>query len=181
MEVPPLPGATAVYAYGASGTTSLCENLAAQTQNPAAWSRQYNRERNKLAGRMVKACKSIYKKMKFESRVNLVLDDVVLKVKNERSGEAIEKLSAVCINNLALVGQVEEMAVEFILGVRALSRFPYTFTIGLNGVRNFYFPTTDNMEAGGYEPKLFIEPGSMERVIREGGKLLNRVYIRMRN
>ena len=170
-----IKGITTVYTNGAEGDVSLCANLPSRFMDKSKWNSVFRREMKRMSGIMIKKILGIYKNMKFEPMVKMNMAETVLKIKNSVSGEAIEKISAVTINNLALVGEVEEMVVQYALGVKAGSPFRSTFIIGMNGIRNFYFASTPQMEEGGYEPKLWIKPGSMDRVINASVKLLKKL------
>jgi hypothetical protein len=170
-----LPGLTTVYTNGAEGNTSLCANLPPQHNDPRQWNRQYLRERERMSSRLVEKVLELYRHMKFESLVAMDMDETILKIKNSRPRKAIEPIRAVTINDLALVGEVEEIFVEYALGVKQGSPYRSTFVVGMNGVRNFYFPTTSAMEEGGYEAYMWIQPGSFERTVAASVKLLQKM------
>jgi hypothetical protein len=179
-----LPGLTAVYTNGAEGNTSLCANLPPQSPDPRQWNQQYLRERKRMSDIMVQKIVELYQGLKFESLVTMDTAQTVLLIPFRRQGKgsalrplgkAREPMAAVTINDLALVSNPEEIFVEFALGVKQGSPFKSTFVVGMQGQRNFYFPTTHALEEGGYEAYQWMKPGSFERTTAAAVGLLKKM------
>ncbi len=175
-----IPGIVTVYTNGAEGNTSLCPNIRAFPNDMTKWNAVYKHEVTRLSRIMADKILKISKQIKYENKVRMEIAETVLKIRSGRSREAIERISVVAINGLALVGEVEEMFVEYALELNKKSPFRSTFVVGMNGVRNFYFPTDHAIEEGGYEAGLFLEPKSMERTIAASVKLLKKTYKRIK-
>ncbi|MCE9612858.1 MAG: HEAT repeat domain-containing protein [Lentisphaerae bacterium] len=171
-----LPGLTAVYTNGADGNVSLCANLPPQPSDARQWNRLYRRERDRLSTALVDKVLELYRHMTFARDVRLQLSETTLAIPFGPGRHARERLTAVTLNDLALVGEVEEMFVEFALALKTQSPFASTFVIGLNGKRNFYFPTTLAVEEGGYETDTWIVPGSFERTTAAALRLLRQMH-----
>ena len=170
------PALTAVFTVGAEGDVALSESLEPQSTDPSRWNTQYKREMKRMSTVLVDRIQKLYKSMAFEPLARMDTGDVILKIPNSETGEAVEHIWAVAVNGLALVGEVEEMFVEFALRLKDKSPFKSTFVVGLKDIRNFYFPTAMGMEEGGHESKLWIKPGSLDRVIDASAKLLGEMH-----
>ena len=182
-----LKGVTAVYTNGAQGDTSLCANTKPFSRNPKQWTSDYLDGMHRMSRILVNGALRVVKRMAFERTATMCLAEkrlpidqwltpaTVLPITSYKPG-AQEVLSGVSINGMALIGQPEEMFVEFALALKKASPFPSTFVIGMNAPRNFYLPTTSAWEEGGYEPGFFLKPGSFEQATDEAIALLKRMH-----
>ena len=175
-----IPGITTVYTNGAEGNTALCANLTPQPRDMNKWNSTFKSEMNRMSSIMVRKIAEIYKNMSFESLVKMDMGETTLKIPSTnpylpKKKYATEKMAVVTINDLALVGEVEEAFVELALGIKKGSPYKSTFIIGMNGERNFYFPTTHAIEEGGYEAYMWMKPGSFEKTIDQTVKLLKKM------
>jgi hypothetical protein len=173
-----LPGLTTVYTNGAEGNVSLCAHVKPQPRRRSQWNRAYRQERDRLGARMLRKILELYRGMTFERTVRMDMNETTLRIPFGRGEKAPERLAAVTLNELALLGEAEEMFVEFALGVKAGSPYRATFVVGMSGRRNFYFPTTHAVEEGGYETDTWIQPGSFERTTAAAVRLLRRMHRR---
>ena len=174
------PGLITVYTNGAEGDTSLCPNIMPLPSDKKKWTGVYKREVRRLGNLIVNKILEMTKTLKYENKVKMEIGEVTLKIKSKEVKESPEKISVVALNDLALVGEVEEMFVEYALHLNEQSPFKTTLVVGMNGVRNFYFPTDEAIEEGGYEAKLDLAPGSFERTGAASVKLLKKMKKRMK-
>lgn len=183
-------GLTAVYTNGALGDVSLCANSKPFPQDSRQWTRTYLEGMNRMSRILVNGALRAVRGMAFEQKAAMCLEEKRLPIEPWLTKEtrlphncykpgSDEVLSGVSINGLALIGQVEEMFVEFALRLKKASPFKSTFVVGMNGPRNFYLPTTPAWEEGGYEPGFRLRPGSFEQAADEALALLKRMHRRI--
>jgi neutral ceramidase len=170
-----IPGMTTVYTNGAEGNTSLCANLTPQPPDYSKWNRVYRKERDRMSSIIVQKVLQLYKDMKFESTVAMTLDTASVKI-NTPPRKAVKTISAITINDLALVADEDEIFVEYALALKKNSPYPSTFIIGLKGMLNYYFIPTSAMEEGGYETYTWQPLGSFERTTATAIRLLRRMH-----
>lgn len=166
------PGLVAVYTNGAEGNTSLCAHLPPQGTDCKAWNRQYRSGLKHLSAVVARKAAALYRRMEFESLVTMDLDETAMRIRSIPPRLPVKTVSALTINDLALVGEEDEAFVEYALAVKAGSPYRSTFVIGLKGPVNYYYFPTPARAEGGYETYLDLAPGSFERTTRAALSLL---------
>ncbi|MEK7413942.1 MAG: hypothetical protein AAB263_11565 [Planctomycetota bacterium] len=178
------PGLMAIYTNGAEGSVSLDKYRPPMSKNPADWDRQYVTGIDMYSNRVLRAVQSAWKKLSFASRVHMrcaetavplrVFDRVNGRIPT-RSSPLAKPLTAITINDLALVGHAEEAFVDMALDLKARSPFPATFLLGFQGFRQRYFPSDHGTEEGGYESSIRYQGDAMSKTVTGAVKLLNKM------
>ncbi|MEK7415698.1 MAG: hypothetical protein AAB263_20525 [Planctomycetota bacterium] len=178
------PGLLAIYTNGAEGNVSLDQYLEPQKPNAEDWDRQYLKGLDLFSGRIMRGVNSACKGMSFAARVRMRCAEttVPLRAYERKNGRIPDRpsplpqpLTALTIDDLALVGEQEEAFVELALGLKAASPFPKTFVVGFQGFRNKYFPTDHATEEGGYETSLRYHGDAMHKTITTAARMLGKL------
>ncbi len=174
------PGLTAMHTHGAAGDIALSENLTPQPDDEHEAARAHRRDIRRMSRRIAERIEQLEADMPFARRGRLACGETAAPIWNSARGKADEPIWALAFNDLALLGEAQEMFVAYILAVRAKSPFRSTFCLGLRHAveqgPNYYFPTDYALEEGGYESKRWYEPGANDRMVDTAATLLRKLH-----
>ena len=178
------PGLMAIYTNGAEGNVSLDAHLPPQSSRPEDWDDQLNHGLELFSTRMMKGVEAAWKKLTFASRVRMGCAEatVSLRLFAQKDGRATDEsepinkpLTALTINDLALIGHAEEAFVEMALDLKADSPFPQTFVLGFQGFRQKYFSSAHGLEEGGYESSMRYQGDALGKTVKTAVQMLTQL------